>query len=214
MTLRTVLPRLPLGLAILAATLSLAHYRYQLDSTVIEGAIRNVGVGGPMVHVALFALGTNLFVPGALFGRAGACCSDRSGEPSSISLAPRWAPPRRSWSHTIFGGGLGPAESKSEAGAAHQGSGGGALARRRFRPTGAILPFNLLNYGLGVTRIRLVDYVLPPFACMLRATLAYTYLGYAGREALSGGESLIREALVALALPAAPSPIVACRQTT
>jgi uncharacterized membrane protein YdjX (TVP38/TMEM64 family) len=59
------------GLAILAGTLALAHYRYRLDPTVSEGAIRNVDVWGPRVHVALFALGTVLFVPGALFGLAG-----------------------------------------------------------------------------------------------------------------------------------------------
>jgi uncharacterized membrane protein YdjX (TVP38/TMEM64 family) len=38
---------------------------------VIEGAIHNLGHWGPAVHVALFALGTVLFVPGALFGLAG-----------------------------------------------------------------------------------------------------------------------------------------------
>jgi uncharacterized membrane protein YdjX (TVP38/TMEM64 family) len=66
-----------------------------------------------------------------------------------------------------------------------------------------ILPFNLLNYALGITRIRLVDYALASMVCMFPGTLAYSYLGYAGREALGGGESLIRNALVALAFLAA-----------
>jgi uncharacterized membrane protein YdjX (TVP38/TMEM64 family) len=32
-----------------------------------------------------------------------------------------------------------------------------------------ILPFNLMNYALGLTHIRLVDYVLASFVCMLPA---------------------------------------------
>jgi uncharacterized membrane protein YdjX (TVP38/TMEM64 family) len=71
MTLRAVLPRLLLGLAILAGTLCLGLNRLQLDAAVIEGAVRNLGLWGPVVHVALFALGTVLFVPGVLFGLAG-----------------------------------------------------------------------------------------------------------------------------------------------
>jgi uncharacterized membrane protein YdjX (TVP38/TMEM64 family) len=58
-----------------------------------------------------------------------------------------------------------------------------------------IPPSNLLNHVLGVTRVRVVDYVLASFICMLPGTLAYTYLGYAGREALSGVASLIRPLL-------------------
>ena len=38
---------------------------------------------------------------------------------------------------------------------------------------------------------------------MLPGALAYTWLGYAGREALAGGEGLIRKVLIALALLAA-----------
>ncbi len=38
---------------------------------------------------------------------------------------------------------------------------------------------------------------------MLPGTFAYTRLGHAGREALSGGKGLIRNSLIALALLAA-----------
>ena len=66
MTLRTVLPRLLLGLTILAGAVGLALNRDQLDAAAIEGAIRNLGLWGLIAHVALFAVGTILFVPGAL----------------------------------------------------------------------------------------------------------------------------------------------------
>ena len=66
-----------------------------------------------------------------------------------------------------------------------------------------LFPFNLLNYALGLTRIPLLPYVVATLLFMLPGALAYTYLGYAGREAVAGGEGLIQKGLLALALLAA-----------
>jgi uncharacterized membrane protein YdjX (TVP38/TMEM64 family) len=63
-----------------------------------------------------------------------------------------------------------------------------------------LFPFNLVNYGFGLTRIRLGEYVLASFLCMAPGAVAYTYLGYAGREAASGQSGSIHKALLALAL--------------
>ncbi|HHO67741.1 MAG TPA: sulfurtransferase, partial [Gammaproteobacteria bacterium] len=63
-----------------------------------------------------------------------------------------------------------------------------------------LFPFNLLNYALGLTRIRLSHYVLATWVFMLPGAVAYTYLGYAGREAVAGGEGLIQKILLAVAL--------------
>jgi uncharacterized membrane protein YdjX (TVP38/TMEM64 family)/rhodanese-related sulfurtransferase len=63
-----------------------------------------------------------------------------------------------------------------------------------------LFPYNLLNYALGLTRIPLVPYILATFVCMAPGAIAYTYLGFAGREAVAGGENLIRTILIALAL--------------
>src|SRR5215467_10485123 len=71
MTMRTISLRLLLGLAIVAGVLWLALHRGQLDPVLIENAIRGLGPWGPAAHVVLFAFGTVLFVPGALFGLAG-----------------------------------------------------------------------------------------------------------------------------------------------
>ncbi|HET8656065.1 MAG TPA: TVP38/TMEM64 family protein [Longimicrobiaceae bacterium] len=51
-----------------------------------------------------------------------------------------------------------------------------------------VLPFNLLNYALGVTRVRLRDYVLASIG-MLPGTLLYVYAGSVAGEvaALAGG---------------------------
>jgi uncharacterized membrane protein YdjX (TVP38/TMEM64 family) len=47
-----------------------------------------------------------------------------------------------------------------------------------------IFPFNLLNYGLGLTRVRLVDYVIAGTG-MLPGTLLYVYLGSAAGQAVA-----------------------------
>jgi uncharacterized membrane protein YdjX (TVP38/TMEM64 family) len=63
-----------------------------------------------------------------------------------------------------------------------------------------LFPFNLLNYALGLTRIPLSHYVVTSYITMLPGAIAYTYLGYAGREAVAGGEALIQKGLLALGL--------------
>jgi uncharacterized membrane protein YdjX (TVP38/TMEM64 family) len=51
------------------------------------------------------------------------------------------------------------------------------------------LPFALLNYALGITRIRLLHLVTITGLCIFPRVIAYTYIGYAGRMALAGEES-------------------------
>ncbi len=66
-----------------------------------------------------------------------------------------------------------------------------------------VVPFNLLNYGLGLTRIRLRDYVAATFICMMPGTAAYAWLGYAGRRAVTRDTDAIGYGLAALAVLAA-----------
>jgi rhodanese-related sulfurtransferase len=66
-----------------------------------------------------------------------------------------------------------------------------------------LIPFNLLNYALGLTRIPVVSYMLASLVCMVPGTLAYTWLGHAGREAMAGNDAAIRYGLMGLALLAA-----------
>ena len=40
-----------------------------------------------------------------------------------------------------------------------------------------LVPFNLLNYALGLTRISLRAYILASAVCMLPGAVAYTWLG-------------------------------------
>jgi rhodanese-related sulfurtransferase/membrane protein DedA with SNARE-associated domain len=63
-----------------------------------------------------------------------------------------------------------------------------------------IFPFNLINYALGLTRLSLAEYVPATLICMTPGTIAYAYLGYAGREALVHREGMVEKGLVALGL--------------
>jgi len=63
-----------------------------------------------------------------------------------------------------------------------------------------LFPFNILNYALGLTKISFTQYSIATYLFMLPGALAYTYLGYIGKEAATGGEDLIQKAMLALAL--------------
>ncbi len=54
----------------------------------------------------------------------------------------------------------------------------------RFSP---ISPFNVVNYAFGLTSVPVRDYALGTFIGIVPGTLAYTWLGVTGADALSGG---------------------------
>lgn len=203
MTLRAILPRLSIGLAILALALWLTLDRDKLDPALIEDAMQTLGPWAPAAHVVLFALGTVLFVPGSLFGLAG-----------GVLFGPVWGT-----IVNLAGATLGATAAflvaryvgadwvRQKAGArlerlikGVEAEGWRFVAFTRLVP---LIPFNLLNYALGLTRIPVVAYVLATLVCMVPGTLAYTWLGHAGREAAAGGTAAIRYALMGLAVLAA-----------
>jgi uncharacterized membrane protein YdjX (TVP38/TMEM64 family)/rhodanese-related sulfurtransferase len=203
MTLRALLPRLLLGLAILAGALWLALNRHQFDPAAIESVVRNLGLWGLFAHVLLFALGTVLFVPGVLFGLIGGVlfgpvwgtllnlAGATLGATAAFLIARYVA---ADWVRGQVAGRL----ERVIKGVEHEGW--RFVAFTRLVP---LIPFNLLNYALGLTRIPLVEYVLASFICMAPGTLAYTWLGHAGREAIAGDDAAVRYGLIGLALLAA-----------
>ncbi len=63
-----------------------------------------------------------------------------------------------------------------------------------------IFPYNVVNYLLGLTRIPFHHYILATLVFMAPSTVAYTWIGHAGGEAIAGDTDNIRYALLALAL--------------
>src|SRR5262249_17797929 len=201
--LRAMLPRLALGLAIAGAAGWLAFHRDRLDLALIQSAIRDLGVWAPFGHVALFAVGTVLFVPGALFGLAGGVLfgpvwgsvlnlvGATLGATVAFLVARYLA---ADWVRRLAGGRLDQLIAGVEA------EGWRFVAVVRLVP---LFPFNLLNYALGLTRIRLAHYVVATLLFMVPGVVAYTWLGHAGRGALTGEADAVRYGLLALALLAA-----------
>ena len=63
-----------------------------------------------------------------------------------------------------------------------------------------VIPYNITNYLLGVTRIPFPRYVLATVVFMAPSTVAYTWIGHAGRQAIAGDTENIKYGLIALAL--------------
>ena len=62
-----------------------------------------------------------------------------------------------------------------------------------------VFPFTLLNYFLGLTKVRTKSYVIANLIGMLPGTFLYVYLGATAREALTGGPGLLFKAIGLLA---------------
>ncbi len=188
-------------LVLLAVGIVLAVvYRDQLNAQSLQLWVEQAGAAAPILFMLVYAFGTILFLPGsamtlaggALFGPVLGTFYNLTGATLGAMLAFVIARYLASdWVEKKTGGSL----KRLKAGVENEGW--RFVAFVRLVP---LFPFNLLNYALGLTRIRLPHYLAATYVCMLPGALAYTYLGYAGREAAAGREGLIQKVLLALAL--------------
>lgn len=192
--------RWALGLALVSVIGLAVAWRDHFDVVALQTWVESSGSAAPLVFIALYVAATVLFLPGSVITLAG-----------GVLFGPVWG---TLWSLTgaTLGAALafliarylggdwiarraGPRLSRLNDGVAAEGW--RFIAFVRLVP---LFPFNLLNYALGLTRIAFLPYVLASALFMLPGALAFTWLGYAGREALSGGEGTVRAILIALAL--------------
>ncbi len=178
-------------------------YRDRFDAQALEVWVQGAGAAGPLLFMVVYAIGSVLFLPGsvltlaggALFGPVLGTFYNLTGATVGAALAflvARYL--AGDWVARKTGGRLKQLIQGVE------NEGWRFVAFVRLVP---LFPFNLLNYALGLTRIPFWHYFLATWVCMLPGAIAYTYLGYAGREAVAGGEGLIQKILLALALLAA-----------
>ena len=202
-TLWAAFPRLVLGLVVAADAVWLAFNRDRLDPSLIETVIHDLGFWAPLGHIMLFALGSILFVPGAIFGLVGGAffgpfwgtalnLGGATLAAAAAFLIARYV--AADWVRQKAAGRLDRLITGVEA------EGWRFVAFVRLVP---LFPFSLTNYALGLTRVSLKHYVLASLVCMVPGTVAYTWLGHAGREAAAGNTAAIRYGLIALALLAA-----------
>jgi uncharacterized membrane protein YdjX (TVP38/TMEM64 family)/rhodanese-related sulfurtransferase/sulfur relay (sulfurtransferase) complex TusBCD TusD component (DsrE family) len=197
---RKTISRLVLFTALAAAVFLAYWYRDRLNVAALESWVKSAGALGPMLYMAVYTIATVLFLPGsvltlaggALFGPVWGTLYNLTGATLGATaafliaryLASDWVSRKASgWTKQLIEG--------------VEKEGWRFVAFVRLVP---LFPFILLNYALGLTRIGLVTYIVASYVFMFPGALAFTYLGYAGREAVAGGEGLIQKGLLALAL--------------
>jgi len=198
--MKTRLLRLTVLALVLAGVTLSVIYREHLDPQSLQQWVQDAGIAGPIVFMLIYVVGTVFFLPGsvltlaggAIFGPVLGTVYNLTGATIGATLAFLAARYIASdWVEHKAGGRLKQLKEGVEE------EGWRFVAFVRLVP---LFPFNLLNYALGLTRIKLWHYVIASYICMLPGGLAYTYLGYAGREAVTGSEGLIQKGLIALAL--------------
>jgi uncharacterized membrane protein YdjX (TVP38/TMEM64 family) len=185
--------RLALAAAAIAALL-LAGRRLGALVPAFQGWVEGLGAWGPLGFVAGYALAVVAFVPGSLLTLAGGAifglargtlyvfAAATLGATAAFLLA-RHA--LRPWVEARVAGDRRFAALDRAIAA----QGGRIAFLLRLSP---LFPFNLLNYALGLTRVRLRDYVAAS-AGMLPGTVLYVYSGsLAGELAQAAGGARTR----------------------
>jgi len=203
MSMRRFLPRLALALLLVAAVAWATLHRDQINLATLDAWLGSLGLWAPIGYVVLYALATVAFVPGAIFALAGGAL-----------FGPLWG---SLWN--LLGATLGATlaflVARYVGGGWVEHKAGGLLKRLidgvdaegwrfvAFVRLVPLFPFNLSNYVLGLTRIPLHHYIIATLVCMMPGAVAYTWLGHAGRGALTGEADTVRYGLLALGLLAA-----------
>jgi len=192
--------RIFLLVLLVLAILTLTHYRDHLNIAALERWIHSAGWMAPLFFMLCYAVATVLFFPGsvlsltggALFGVVQGTIYNVVGATLGATLAflcSRYLV--SDWVRERTGERL----QKLVEGVEEEGW--RFVAFVRLVP---IFPYNLLNYALGLTRIPLLHYSLATALFILPGGIAYTYVGYTGHEAMTGGEGIIRKVLLATTL--------------
>ena len=198
--MKNKLVRIGLFITLLIGILLVIQNRQQVDVTVLQQWVEQAGFAGPIIFMLIYAIGTVLFLPGsvitlaggAIFGPVLGTFYNLTGATIGATLpfliaryfASDWVEQKTAGRVKQLKQGV-------------ENEGWRFIAFVRLVP---LFPFNLLNYALGLTRIKLSHYIIASYICMLPGGFAYTYLGYAGREAVAGTEGLIQKGIIALAL--------------
>ena len=200
MSARAWLPRAALTAVLAVAAVGALLAQDRVDFEVLQVEFNDLGAWAPAGFVASFAIATVLFLPGSLFGLAGgALFGPAWGTVWNLAgatlgatfaflvaryIASDWVAFRVAGRLKQLVGGV-------------EAEGWRFVALTRLVP---LVPFNLLNYALGLTRLRLAHYSIATAVCMVPGAAAYAWLGYAGREMAAGNRQALSFGLLGLAL--------------
>jgi uncharacterized membrane protein YdjX (TVP38/TMEM64 family) len=178
-----------LGLALLAA-LILGGRKAGQYIPQFAARVEGLGVWGPVVFILGYAVATVAFIPGSLLTLAAGAifglvrgtvytfCGATLGASAAFLVARYGA--RRAIEKKIAGNARFAAIDRAVGEEGFK-----IVALLRLSP---VFPFNLLNYSLGLTKVRFLHYLLASIA-MLPGTLLYVYYGTAAGSlaAVAGG---------------------------
>jgi len=198
--MKSNLLRLFIFIIVAVGIAAIVVYREHIDIAAIQSWIEQSGSAAPLIFMVFYAVGTVFFFPGslltllggALFGPVlGTFYNLTAATVGAILsfLAARYL--ASDWVEKKTGGKL------KQLIVGVENEGWHFVAFVRLVP---LFPFNLLNYALGLTKIKLSHYSFASYIFMLPGSAAYTYLGYIGKEAATGGEGLIQKIMLAIAL--------------
>lgn len=171
-----------------------------LSAEALAAWIDGLGIWAPIGFVALYAVATVALVPGGIFDLVGGAlfgpylgsAINLLGGTLGAALAFLFARYiARDWAQARAGPRLqGIMRSVDE-------EDWRFVAFVRLVP---VIPYNVTNYLLGITRIPFPRYVLATVVFIAPSTVAYTWIGHAGRQAIAGDTENIKYALIALVL--------------
>lgn len=188
-------------LSVIAVGIALALiYRDQLDATALEQWVSDAGSAGPVVFMLIYTLATIFFLPGSIITLAGGALFGPVWGTLYNLLGATLGATISFWIARYLGADWVDAKTGGRLKQLKQGVEGEGWKFVAFVRLVPLFPFNALNYALGLTRISSWHYVIASFIFMLPGGFAYTYLGYAGREAIGGGEGTIQKIMLAIAL--------------
>jgi uncharacterized membrane protein YdjX (TVP38/TMEM64 family)/rhodanese-related sulfurtransferase len=195
---RGALVRLALVLLLAAAIGWVLTHQDELKLESIQPALNALGVWAPIGFILIYATATVLFFSGAILSFAGgALFGPVWGTAWNLAGATLGASAAFLLARTIAGDWVarrvGGRSRRLVDGVTAEGW--RFVALMRLVP---LVPFNLLNYALGLTGISLPAYVLTSAICMLPGAIAYTWLGYASRSAAAGDLAALRYGLLGL----------------
>lgn len=192
--------RLALASLLFAGIVLIFYYRDHFSFATLDHLVQKTDWWGPLAFILVYALATVLLLPGsiltlaggALFGPLAGTFYNLTGATLGATLAflvARYL--AAGWVSRKAGARI----QKILKGADEEGW--RFVAFTRLVP---LFPFFLLNYALGLTRIRLGHYMLATYIFMLPAAFALTYVGHAGREVAEGADNVAQKVLFALGL--------------
>lgn len=179
-------------LAILLSALFVGAWYFQKDIPSLLAAIKNLGMLAPFLFVLVYCFATIFFLPtmvltlagGAIFGPVAGTFLNLIGASIGASIAfmiSRYV--AYDWFNQHKGKRLNRLIADVEK------RGWQFVALLRLLP---LIPFNLVNYGLGITNIPLKIYVLTTVIFLIPGEIFYTYCGFAGVAILSNPNLLFK----------------------